>query len=458
MSRVPWLTKKSLALLGVAALLGLGLMVPSSTSGPGELPVLSEIDRDDVQRIEISLGQLDKMVITGSMDAGWTIVAPFEAEADDLMVRSLLKVFQDPVRMDVKVDEGEEALETYLVDDQNGALVELFGAGEAPLVSVVIGGDMPGGHSFVRLPGSQVVYRARVGSRGRVDRDFSEWRDKMVVQDNPEEVRWIALTRGEETLRFLRAELGPPGPDGTPNLGPWVYLEDPEFPVDQEKLNDIVSAMAVLRAGRILSADFEGGFAQPAVVVGFGLTEEHVHTLTFGGRTTEQGAFLKADDKPETWLVGKARLERALQGLEDLRALRVLSFQREQVASVRLEDSAGVPTTLAPADDGVLWEVTEPANVDADVQQIFFAINTLATLKADGVAPLSAADAGLAEPAQRITVRLKDGSTQVLEVGKSTADAQGRVVYFVRRAGTEEIYVLRGETLARVRQAFNRAD
>ncbi|MCA9706961.1 MAG: sodium/proton-translocating pyrophosphatase [Myxococcales bacterium] len=214
------------------ALLGLGLMVPSSTSGPGELPVLSEIDRDDVQRIEISLGQLDKMVITGSMDAGWTIVAPFEAEADDLMVRSLLKVFQDPVRMDVKVDEGEEALETYLVDDQNGALVELFGAGEAPLVSVVIGGDMPGGHSFVRLPGSQVVYRARVGSRGRVDRDFSEWRDKMVVQDNPEEVRWIALTRGGETLRFLRAELGPPGPDGTPNLGPWVYLEDPEFPVD----------------------------------------------------------------------------------------------------------------------------------------------------------------------------------------------------------------------------------
>ncbi|MCB9746675.1 MAG: hypothetical protein H6740_29135, partial [Alphaproteobacteria bacterium] len=78
MSRVPWLTKKSQLLLGAALLLGLGLALPEDRGADQALPVLSEIDRDDVRRIEISRGLTEKMVLTGSMDEGWKVVSPYE--------------------------------------------------------------------------------------------------------------------------------------------------------------------------------------------------------------------------------------------------------------------------------------------------------------------------------------------------------------------------------------------
>ena len=76
---------------------------------------------------------------------------------------------EDGVRMDLRIDEGN--LEDYGVDDQNGILVELFAEGvEVPKVSFVVGHNVVGGSSFVRLKDSDATVRvAALESLGELE-------------------------------------------------------------------------------------------------------------------------------------------------------------------------------------------------------------------------------------------------------------------------------------------------
>ncbi|MCB9760164.1 MAG: DUF4340 domain-containing protein [Alphaproteobacteria bacterium] len=452
---VPLLTRRTLVLFGVAALAGALNLVPVGGGASTEaLPVLPAVDREAVTRVELSRGQVEKMVIAGSMDEGWRVLQPYQSAADALRIRSLLNLFTDPVPMEVRVDEGN--LDTYLVDDQEGILLELFTGSDTPALSVVVGGDMPGGHSFVRLKDAEAVYRARVGGRARLAEDFSEWRDKMVLQRSPDAVTDLELVRGAETLHFQRPATGGVARDGTLELGDWTLPDQPDFDVDHASVQQIVSQLATLRAGRILSADFEGGFAAPAVVATLRFNDGTQATLTFGSRGEGGQTYLKVDGRPEVFLVGATRRDAALVPLAELRDRTILDLPQGAVVEARLEDG-GVPTELTRTPDG-LWAVTEPANVDADVKEILFSINTLSTLRADGFASIAPADAGLEPPVMRFTLRLGGGGTELIEVGRSTADDQGRILYHVRRVGDPQVYLVRDVTLKRVRLGFNRAD
>lgn len=446
-------TAKTRALFALAALLFLLNLLPSSQAELAvALPTLSALDKDAATRVEISKGQTEKMVLNKGAN-GWEILQPLQGPADAVSIRSLLTVFRDPVSMDLKVDEGN--LETYLLDDQNGVLLEIFTGQDTPAISVVVGGDAPGGTSFVRLKDSDVVYRAKVGSRARLDRDFEDWRNRMVVLEEAKSVTDIEIRRAGDTLRFTRAAALAMSDDDEATPGPWSYEEDPSFSPDQNTLNDLVASLTTLRAGRLLNSDFDGGFEPPAAIVTLTLQDGRVITLRFGTRDGEDGAYLRRDDAPGAYVVGGSRKEAVLRPLSAYRDLEIFHFDRTNIDTIRLVDSL-VPTTLHQLPDG-LWEVTEPARMDADVKVIFFAVNTLATLRGDRLAE-PGESTGIDKPTMSLTIRLKSGDTEVLEVGARASDDQGRIFYAVRRVGSDRVYWLRDSTLARVRQGFNRAD
>ena len=162
-----WLTDKSKLLLVTAAVLGgLSFVQPDSFDPNADLPSLAQVNRADVSRIEITTGQEETVVMEGSLDDGFVVLAPYQAPADTIALRPLLALFErDKTRMDVAVDTGN--LADYGLDDAQGVLVELFTDSDEPAVSFLVGQDRPGGASFVRLPGSDTVYRGKVGSRAR---------------------------------------------------------------------------------------------------------------------------------------------------------------------------------------------------------------------------------------------------------------------------------------------------
>ena len=174
-----WLTDKSKLLLVTAAVLGgLSFVQPDSFDPNADLPSLAQVNRADVSRIEITTGQEETVVMEGSLDDGFVVLAPYQAPADTIALRPLLALFErDKTRMDVAVDTGN--LADYGLDDAQGVLVELFTDSDEPAVSF-FGRPRPVQEApvFVRLPGSDTVYRGKVGSRARYARAPLEWRDK----------------------------------------------------------------------------------------------------------------------------------------------------------------------------------------------------------------------------------------------------------------------------------------
>lgn len=446
------LTPKSLALLALAALLGVvDLASPGADSAAAELPVLAAVPREAVRRVEISRGLGGKMVLVGSLEQGWRVTQPFEGEADPMLVRALLNLFREPVPMDVRLDRGN--LEQYALDDEQAMVVELFTEGEVPVVSVAIGADMPGGTSFVRLSGSEEVYRARVGGRARYDKDFSEWRNRMVLDWEGDTITDLELARGAERLHFQREVAGFEA--GRPQPGPWVRVDDPTFTPDPEALDELVKGFATQRAGRLLPADFDGGFAAPLAELTLTRADGERVTMRLGGRSTPEAVYLALEGRPERYQVSGARLAAATQATDLLRDRRIFTLNRADFDTFTLRDS-GVSVVLRQQSDA-MWEVVEPPNVDADVKLILFAANTFASLRAEGRGQgVRPADVGLDRPAATLTARLRSGDEYTLRLGQSFVDDQGRGWVHVSPAGSEEVYLVRDQVVARMLAGFGR--
>lgn len=436
------LTPKTLALLVVAVLLGLGTLIePSSLSG-GDLPVVEGVAREEVTRLEITAGQVQKVVIEGAWDDGYDVRQPYEGPADFMSLRPLLNAFVDDTPMDLAVDEG--SLEDYGVDDQKGILVELFTSGDSPALSLVIGYDVPGGSSFVRLKDSDVVYRAKVGGRARYEHDPSHWRDRMVADWNPDRMVSLSIESLEGRIRVERDVSGL-------EPGPWIAIGGPPgLELDDKALDALVSTLSVLRAGRLLSADYDADWTEDAVRVVMVDADGIDHELLFGGEVFDGAAYVKTPGRDEVFQVASMDRERARRSWTSLQDLTVFDYPRGTLASARLEDD-GTPVTIVQTPEG-LWEVADPPNVDADVKQIFLSVNSLATLR--GHDRLDEGD--FSRITTRITFTTLDGETQTVEFGVPYQDAQGRTFYPTRVPGRSEVFAYRDSSVSHLRKGFGR--
>ncbi len=390
----------------------------------------------------------------GNVDTGWTLVQPLEAQADRILVRSLLNLFQDPVTMDTRVDTGDR--ETYGLDQSNRILLELFTGSDVPAFSLNVGADLPGGVSFVRMPDSEDIYRAKVGGRRRLDKHPKDWLDRMLVEQDLEQVASLELETPDDTLLFVREPTGELGLDGTVAMGEWQLVDSEDFDLDQQTVTSAVKALSRFRAGEILSPDFEGGFSEPAARVTLRNTDGHITTLTFGNRTVDGGAFVRKDEVPEVFRVSQTYLQGVTRTRQDFASLQILDFNQEQVAGLRLEDG-GVPVRAIRLANG-RWKITEPANVFTDIKQVFFAVNTLGDLRALGPADVSAQEAGLVPPSMTITVDRADGRQHVLELGDRIPRDRQRPLWYAQLVGTEGVFTLSSETVTRIRRGFGRAE
>ena len=454
-----WLTDKSKILLVAAAVLGgLTFIQPASFDPNADLPSLAEVKRADVSRIEITTGQEETVVMEGSLDEGFHVIAPYQAPADTIALRPLLALFErGKTRMDVAVDTGN--LADYGLDDAQGVLVELFTDSDEPAVSFVVGQDRPGGASFVRLPGSDVVYRGKVGSRARYARPPLEWRDKMVTQlptGLVQELRIEPLDGGKTV--FERLPEGDINTESSAKFGNWSSPQA-EFPVDQKSVDALAKTLTELRAGRVLSPDFDGGFEPPAVVAQVLMVDGEQITLTIGQRTAEGGAvFLKRSGRDEVYLVSGSVRDRLLRPILAYRNRILFDFERLDVRDYILQDELG-RAVLTQDSKTNMWAFTQPMNMDTDVLAVTQSVNTLADLRADAIDPvISQEDAGLTEGFSTLTVRMRDGSSQSLHIGLRYDMGGTSYTYVTRPELLPNIYLVRTDTLTHMRAGFNRSE
>ena len=446
------LTAKTKALWLLALLLAGITMLPERVDPSlAPLPELPALEASEANRIEITHGALPKVVLQ-RQDTGWTILQPIQSPADNLLVGTLLRGFEEATPMDVRVDDGE--LETYGLDIEKRILVEIFAQSETPQISFSMGANARGGAAFLRLTGSEAVYRSRVGARHRFEMDAVGWRDKMVLQLEADNLVAMSIERQADRLEFLRNPTGDMSASGELELGAWS-LVDQDFVGDPRLIELLVKSLSTIRASEILSPEFDGGFETPAAVVTLRGQAGEEHRLTIGNRAGDGSAFVTREGREGVFRVAENKRQRAQLPVSSFRSLQVLQFSLTEATSISLLDDRG-PYTLSRPQGQQIWNVTEPVNVDADHRQIALGLTQLSSLRAEALSPATAAEAGLEEPSSRFTIHFDDQPDQVLLLGRMTGSERGQALYYASVEGVDQTYLLAAPRVLEIRAAFGR--
>jgi hypothetical protein len=442
------LTPKSLVLLAVTVLLAVLNALDLGASGPetASLPALPRLDPALVTRLTIG-DQINMLVIErADPKAPWRIVAPLQYPADARMVDGYVKALSAGIPMETQVDEGN--LEDYTVDDQHALRAELYTAdAETPALAVIVGKTAGSESSFVRLPGSEVVYRAAVGARSRFERPAGEWRDRVVLEVPRESVVRCELVRGAETLVFRRG--ASPGADDNGKAIPGAWgLDGSAWGVDSDSVELIVHNLARIRAGELHNPDYDAGFDKPAVVAHLELADGTKHTVVVGSRVDDRSAWLRVDDRPEVVRVS-SKVRKALEfTVAELRDRSLAGLDRHAVAEVSWrEGSVTVAARWLP--DTLKWSVVQPANVELEQRAVHRAVAQLAQLRAAALAP----DAVFTPSGAGAALVLNDGKRWELNLGQAE-EGGGRVRAKV--TGRSEVFFVEARQIADIREAFGR--
>jgi hypothetical protein len=444
------LSRTTTILLAVAALLAVLLLLPSERhAGQVDLPVISAVDPAAVTRIElVKAGQTTVIEREGER---WYLRQPLQAEADASSLRTLVQAFSKDVPIDLRIDEGN--LEDYLLDDSNNIGFELFTGGAEPAVSLVLGKDLPGGSTVLRLPGSDAVYRARLGGRHRYDREATEWRNRLLLDLDPVQVVGISLEQPERTITFTREVYADTDPEGEPQASPWS-VDGGGFAPDQTTLDMLATSLTRIRASELHAPDFGEGWENPEASVEVVLSDASVHRVDLIMAPDAQAALARVQGRPDVYRVSSTWLRRFQWGPLDFEDKTIFDFDRERVDSVVLEE--GPHRVRIQQDLGSkMWRVVEPVVMDADLRKTLYTVNALSDLRAlrvsEGGEP---AAAGLDQPRSRFIVVMTDGTSVMLEVGHAFQEEHRSEAVYVMANQRLPIYELRAETYTRLRQAF----
>jgi hypothetical protein len=437
-------------LLAVAALLAVLLVLPGQRhAGQADLPVISAIDPAAVTRIElVKAGQTTVIEREGER---WFLRQPLQAEADGSSLRNLVQSFAKDVPIDLRIDEGN--LEDYLLDDSNNIGFELFTGGAEPAISMVLGKDLPGGSTVLRLPGSDAVYRARLGGRHRYDREATDWRNRLLLDMDPAEVVGISLEQPGRTLTFTREVYPASEPQGEAQASPWS-VEGSGFAPDQDTLEMLAGSLARIRASELHAPDFGEGWDRPEASLEVALADASVHRVAFITAPDGEAALAKVEGRPDVFRVSSTWLRRFQWGPLDFADKTIFDFDRERVDSVVLEE--GAHRVRIQQDLGSkMWRVVEPVVMDADLRKTLYTVNALSDLRAlrisEGAEP---AAAGLDQPRSRFIVEMTDGTSVMLAVGHGFQQEHRSESVYAMANDRLPIYEIRAETYTRLRQAF----
>ncbi len=445
------LSRTTSALLITAALLALLLLLPSSRhAGQVDLPVLPALDADTVARIELT--KAGRPTVLEREGDRWWLRQPLQAEADATTIGSLLRSFAQDVPIDLRIDEGN--LEDYQLDDSSNVHVEFFTDGDEPALSLVLGKDLAGGSTVLRLPGSEAVYRARVGGRHRFDREATAWRNRLVLSMDSSDVVGITLQGPVHTLTFTRELIGAAEPIAEPELSPWRLDGQPMFVVDQRTIDSLSASLARIRASELHAPDFGGGWDQPEATLEVVLADGTTHRVAVITAPDGGAALARVEGRADVYRISSTWLRRLQWGPLEFVDKAVFDFSYEQVDSIVLEE--GEHRVRIQQDLGTKsWRVVEPVIMDADLRKTLYTVNALSDLRAlrtsEGSEP---AAAGLLDPRSRLVVEFIDGSSTMLEVGSAFQAPHSSEAVYAWRDGNPPIYEIRADTYARLRHAF----
>ena len=442
--------------LSVLAGVCLALVVVDRMEGPAladaALPTLSALDKATVERIELTrVGRTITLTREGDV---WSLAQPLQAEADRARVRSLLSVFRKPVPIEVLIDAtpDEARTEEYGLHADESVVAEFFSSDDSPVLSFIVGNDVPGGASLIRLSGSEAIYRADVGGRARYAREASDWRNRMVMELDATQVKSIEIERQTSgSLHFTRAASEGAQWDAGDTLRGVALAERG---VDQQLLDALARTLTTLRSSEIHAEGFGEGWDAPLAHATLTLQDGATHTLRAVESPEGKAMLVRVNDDTNVYRVARAAIDRALLPKTSFVDHTVFSFPRNQLDSMTLVQGSS-RVRLRHDQGNNRWLVIEPIHMDADTRRAQRTLNALSNLRAESLISGAAPEgAKLDEPSFTLEAKLLNGTTHTLHMGGMAPGKGKKPARYARHVESGLSLVLSGPTIETLRHAF----
>jgi len=209
------------------------------------------------------------------------------------------------------------------------------------------------------------------------------------------------------------------------SAGKWQMTAPETYGVDQDTINNMVSALSALDAERTVedkASDLgQYGLSDPALQVTVTEKDNKTHDLLLGDDTAASGAvYAKLGGDAHVYTVSKYSKESIDKGVNDLRDKRLLTVDSEKISKVEL---AGKKPDIEFGRNKDEWQIVKPKPMRADTSSVDELVNALTDAKMDlggSEDDLKKAASAFASGTPVATAKVTDLSgTQELQVRKS---------------------------------------
>jgi hypothetical protein len=408
----------------VIALLLLNYLNVGQGHSAKSLPVLEELFKGDISRIEIS--QASEKIILSKEEGTWVVVSPNKGKADLARIRSLILNFRKPIPMDALIDTNNE--EKYGLEGGNALVVELWTEGAEAKVSFLLGADATKSSSFIRISGSDAIYRARIGGRRRYAYSARDWLSQQVI---PLELNDITSISTQETSGN--------GYQIKKGTSLWEIEGIVTDDLDQKRIGTALRSLIRLRIGeRVSVVDFVPAFQMELGTTSGAPFQFQIAEVAAGG------ALLKVVGEEEVYRVASPALERFFQGGQLFLNRKLLSMDDRNSLDLVQFSSKTQKIIIQQDLSNNFWKVLEPTNFDLDLREIFFMVNTL--LSMEYLAEFTG-EVDIGEPIFSIMLRSLSGDVEQVSIHNVAENTFAATIY--NKKGVFEVSFRELETIVK---------
>lgn len=214
--------------------------------------------------------------------------------------------------------------------------------------------------------------------------------------------------------------------------GNWEVTQPVDTQADPTVVDGIANQLSDARPSSTLSPSATGdlsayGLSLPAITVNFQLKNGAKHELQLGNKDfTGDSVYAIADGSKQVSLFPETLLSSADKPLDDWRDRTILPIMTDQVASFELKNSSGeIAADKETSKDTTSWKLEKPRPVPADNSSLDLFMSSVSDGRFITVASETPKDLpkyGLSNPAATLVVKLKNGKSETLELGKKDGD------------------------------------
>ncbi len=408
-------------------------------SSTESLPIIDAIVRTDIEKV--ALTSMGNTITLEQQNGEWIEAAPLTGLADIARINSMILNFRNPIPMDVLIEtDPENAGKSYGLDSSNAITVEMWRVGsDEPSISFLLGNDAGQSTSFVRMSGDKSVYRANVGGRRRFAHSASDWLNQRVFRVQMSELASIDVESKNHPSYTLQ------------NGDAWTVV-GATSPVDVSRLVKALQDALLVRIGSIV-ADAEDPAVEGDWLTLMMTTKDGTQISVGVAEPTSRQTQVEVDG--QRYQVPVLPFEHFTKGANYFIDKRVFPIRsREELDLIRYTTAITDIIIQQDLSNG-FWKVLQPSNVDLEMRDAFFMVNTLSTLSSIAEIPVTSLDGKT--PKLTLEIRRLQGDVMRLKVFEAY-DQAGVQGYLCQVDGSETAFIAVTDDIDRIINGFGQAD